>query len=313
MRKVSTLLSALVLVVALAACDAGGGTNTGGDLSQRKIKVTTTVGMIKDIVLNVGGERVDAVGLMGPGVDPHLYKPSASDVQKLESADVIFYGGLELEGRMTDTFVRIARSGKPTVAVSEGIDPSKLREPPEFHGKYDPHIWFDVLLWEEAAKTVNHELARLDPTSKDLYQKNLDAYLKKLDDLHNYVKEQIATIPEASRVLVTAHDAFGYFGRQYGMEVKGLQGTSTATEAGVGDVQNLANLIVERKIKAIFVESSVPQATIEAVQQAAKSKGWNVVIGGTLFSDAMGNEGTPEGTYVGMVKHNVDTIVKALK
>ena len=312
MRKVSTLMAALVLLTALAACDSGGGTGTG-DLSQRKIKVTTTVGMIKDIVLNVGGERVEAVGLMGPGVDPHLYKPSASDVQKLENADVIFYGGLELEGRMTDTFVRIARSGKPTVAVSEGIDPSKLREPPEFHGKYDPHIWFDVLLWEEAAKTVNTELARLDPTSKGLYQKNLDAYLKQLDDLHNYVKEQIATIPEASRVLVTAHDAFGYFGRQYGMEVKGLQGTSTATEAGVGDVQNLANLIVERKIKAIFVETSVPQATIEAVQQAAKSKGWNVNIGGTLFSDAMGNEGTPEGTYVGMVKHNVDTIVKALK
>ncbi|MDQ3929864.1 MAG: zinc ABC transporter substrate-binding protein, partial [Chloroflexota bacterium] len=153
----------------------------------------------------------------------------------------------------------------------------------------------------------------LDPGSKDLYQRNTDAYLKQLDDLHNYVKEQIASIPEQSRVLVTAHDAFGYFGRQYGMEVKGLQGTSTATEAGVGDVQALANLIVERKIKAIFVESSVPQATIEAVQQAARSKGWNVSIGGTLFSDAMGNEGTPEGTYIGMVRHNVDTIVKALK
>lgn len=312
MHKISTLLSALVLVMALAACDSGGGAGTG-DISQRKINVTTTVGMIKDIVLNVGGERVEAVGLMGPGVDPHLYKPSASDVQKLENADVIFYGGLELEGRMTDTFVRIARAGKPTVAVSEGIDPAKLREPPEFHGKYDPHIWFDVLLWEEAAKAVNNELARIDPTSKELYQKNTDAYLKQLDDLHNYVKEQVATIPEESRVLITAHDAFGYFGQQYGMEVKGLQGTSTATEAGVGDVQNLANLIVERKIKAIFVESSVPQATIEAVQQAARSKGWNVVIGGTLFSDAMGNDGTPEGTYVGMVKHNVDTIVKALK
>ncbi|MDQ5824574.1 MAG: zinc ABC transporter substrate-binding protein [Chloroflexota bacterium] len=312
MRKVSTLLAALALVITLAACDTGGGASTG-DISQRKIKVTTTVGMIKDIVLNVGGERVEAVGLMGPGVDPHLYKPSASDVQKLDDADIIFYGGLELEGRMTDTFVRIARSGKPTVAVSEGIDPSKLREPPEFQGKYDPHIWFDVLLWQEAVKAVNTELARLDPGSKDLYQRNTDAYLKQLDDLHNYVKEQILTIPEQSRVLITAHDAFGYFGQQYGMEVKGLQGTSTATEAGVGDVQGLTNLIVERQIKAIFVESSVPQATIEAVREAAQSKGWNVNIGGTLFSDAMGNEGTPEGTYVGMVRHNVDTIVKALK
>lgn len=313
MRKISTLFTALAILIVLAACDPGGGAGNGGDISQRKIKVTTTVGMINDIVRNVGGERVEAVGLMGPGVDPHLYKPSASDVQKLENADVIFYGGLELEGRMTDTFVRIARSGKATVAVSEGIDPSRLREPPEFQGKYDPHIWFDVLLWKEAVKAVNTELARLDPGSKDLYQRNTDAYLKQLDDLHNYVKEQIATIPEESRVLITAHDAFGYFGQQYGMEVKGLQGTSTATEAGVGDVQGLANLIVERKIKAIFVESSVPQATIEAVQQAARSKGWDVSIGGTLFSDAMGNEGTPEGTYIGMVRHNVDTIVKALK
>ncbi len=211
MRKVNILFAALSMVIVLAACDPGGGGSTGGDISQRKIKVTTTVGMITDIVRNVGGERVEVVGLMGPGVDPHLYKPSASDVQKLETADIIFYGGLELEGRMTDTFVRIARSGKPTVAVSEGIDPSKLREPPEFQGKYDPHIWFDVLLWQDALKVVSTELARLDPGSKDLYQRNTDAYLKQLDDLHNYVKEQIATIPEQSRVLITAHDAFGYF------------------------------------------------------------------------------------------------------
>ena len=312
MRKLSTFLAALLVLMALAACDAGG-TGTGGDITQRKIRVTTTVGMINDIVRNVGGERVEATGLMGPGVDPHLYKPSASDIQKLEDADIIFYGGLQLEGRMTDTFERIARAGKPTVAVSEGIDPTRLRQPPEFQGKYDPHLWFDVLLWQEAVVAVNTALATLDPTSKDLYQRNADAYLKQLDDLHNYVKEQIATIPEQSRVLITAHDAFGYFGQQYGMEVRGLQGTSTATEAGLNDVQTLANLIVDRKIKAIFVESSVPQATIEAVQKAAQSKGWDVTIGGTLFSDAMGNEGTPEGTYVGMVRHNVDTIVKALK
>ncbi len=269
--------------------------------------------MITDIVRNVGGERVVVTGLMGPGVDPHLYKPSASDVQKLEGADIIFYGGLELEGRMTDTLVKLARGGKPAVAVSEGVPEERLQEPEEFEGKYDPHVWFDVTLWQFAVKTINQELAKLDPDSKDVYQRNTDAYLKQLDELHQYVKAQIGTIPEPSRVLITAHDAFGYFGKQYGMDVRGLQGTSTATEASASDVQGLSQFIADRKIKAIFVESSVPRATIEAVQAAVRSKGWNVAIGGELFSDAMGNEGTPEGTYIGMVRHNVDTIVKALK
>lgn len=298
-------------ITILAACSTNAPAQ--GDLSTRKIRVTTTVGMINDIVKNIGGERVEATGLMGPGVDPHLYKPTASDLQKLENADVIFYGGLELEGRMTDTFVKLARAGKPTFPVSEDISTELLRQPKEFEGKYDPHIWFDVTLWKQAAHKVNKELGALDPTSKTLYQKNTDAYMKQLDELHEYVKTQIATIPESSRVLITAHDAFGYFGDQYGVEVRGLQGTSTATEAGAADVQNLAKLLCERNIKAIFVESSIPRATIEAVQKAAQAQGCQVNIGGSLFSDAMGSDGTPEGTYVGMVKYNVDTIVNALK
>lgn len=297
---------------ALAAC-APGGAAAGGDLANRKINVTATVGMIADIVRNVGGERVNVTALMGPGVDPHLYKPTASDVHKLENADIIFYAGLELEGRMTDTFVKLARAGKPTFPVSEDIDPSRLRQPKEFEGKYDPHIWFDVTLWQEAVRKVNKELAALDPGSRDLYQRNTDTYLKQLDELHLYVKAQIATIPESSRVLITAHDAFGYFGAQYGMEVRGLQGTSTATEAGARDVQDLADFICRRGIKAIFIESSVPQATLEAVKAAAQSRGCQVTIGGQLFSDAMGSDGTPEGTYLGMVRHNVDTIVRALR
>jgi manganese/zinc/iron transport system substrate-binding protein len=304
----------LLLCVALgllSACSTG--TNAQGDIAKRKVKVTTTVGMITDIVRQVGGERVEVTGLMGPGVDPHLYKPSAGDVQKLEDADIVFYGGLELEGRMTDTLVKLSSQGKRTVPVTEGIPQNLLREPPEFEGKYDPHVWFDVTLWQYAVKSVNTELAKLDPGSKDLYQKNTDAYLKQLDELHAYVKAQIETIPQGSRVLITAHDAFGYFGQQYGMEVRGLQGTSTATEASAADVQGLAQFIADRKIKAIFVESSVPKATVEAVQAAVKSKGWDVAIGGQLFSDAMGNEGTPEGTYIGMVRHNVDTIVPALR
>jgi len=306
-------LPLLLLSLALAACAPVASGNPRGDLSQRPINVVTTIGMIADIVTNVGGERVVVTALMGPGVDPHLYKPTASDVQKLENADVIFYGGLELEGRMTDTFVKLARAGKPTFPVSEDIDPARLRQPIEFEGKYDPHIWFDVTLWQEAVRKVNKELAALDPASRDLYQRNTDAYLKQLDELHRYVKTQIATIPEPSRVLITAHDAFGYFGAQYGMEVRGLQGTSTATEAGARDVQDLADFICRRGIKAIFVESSVPQATIEAVKAAAQSRGCNVAIGGELFSDAMGSAGTPEGTYIGMLRHNVETIVKALR
>lgn len=310
-RGLALVLLLSVALGLLTACS----NNTGatGDIAKRQVQVTTTVGMITDIVRQVGGERVVVTGLMGPGVDPHLYKPSAGDVQKLESADIIFYGGLELEGRMTDTLVKLSRQGKRTIPVTESIPENLLREPPEFEGKFDPHVWFDVTLWQYAVKEINKQLAELDPGSKDLYQKNTDAYLKQLDELHAYVKAQIETIPQASRVLITAHDAFGYFGQQYGMEVRGLQGTSTATEASAADVQALSQFIADRKIKAIFVESSVPKATVEAVQAAVKSKGWDVAIGGELFSDAMGNEGTPEGTYIGMVRHNVDAIVQALR
>jgi manganese/zinc/iron transport system substrate-binding protein len=310
-RGLALVLLLSVALGLLTACS--NNTSAKGDIGKRQVQVTTTVGMITDIVKQVGGERVVVTGLMGPGVDPHLYKPSAGDVQKLENADIIFYGGLELEGRMTDTLVKLSSQGKRTIPVTEGIPHNLLREPPEFEGKFDPHVWFDVTLWQYAVKAVNTELAKLDPDSKDLYQKNADAYLKQLDELHAYVKAQIETIPQASRVLITAHDAFGYFGQQYGMEVRGLQGTSTATEASAADVQGLAQVIADRKIKAIFVESSVPKATVEAVQAAVKSKGWDVAIGGQLFSDAMGNDGTPEGTYIGMVRHNVDTIVKALR
>lgn len=278
-----------------------------------KVSAVATVGMIGDVVKNVGKDHVEVTSLMGPGVDPHLYKPTASDTSKLSNADIIFYGGLELEGRMTDTFVKIARTGKPTIAVSENIDTAKLREPPEFAGKYDPHIWFDVTLWIEVVDTIKKELQQFDPANAKEYEKNAEAYKKELTTLHEDIKKQVATVPQSSRVLVTAHDAFGYFGNQYGFEVKGLQGISTSSEASAKDVQELAQFLVTRKIKAIFVESSVPQDTIKAVQQAARAKGWNVIIGGQLFSDAMGNEGTPEGTYIGMVRHNVNAIVNSLK
>jgi manganese/zinc/iron transport system substrate-binding protein len=246
-------------------------------------------------------------------VDPHLYKPSAGDVRKLEQADVVFYGGLSLEGRMVDVFTTFARSGKPTFAVTDDIDRGLLRRPAEFEGKYDPHVWFDVTLWEQAARTIGDRLSKVDPASAELYERNTAAYLQKLDALHRYTQTQIASIPKRQRVLITAHDAFGYFGKQYDIEVRGLQGTSTATEAGAADVQNLAAFLCERQIPAIFVESSVPPATVKAVQAAAEARGCSVAIGGELFSDALGKAGTPEGTYIGMVRHNVDTIVAALR
>lgn len=305
MRGVLVLLLLVGVVLGCAPKDSG---RTDGG----RLKIVSTVGMIADAVKEVGGEEVESIGLMGPGIDPHLYRATAGDVEKLESADVIFYGGLELEGRMTDIFVKMAGRGTPTYAVSEKVPESELREPPEFQGKFDPHIWFDVLLWKHAVEHIRDGLIAARPGAADKIRKQADAYLAQLDELHRYVEEQVARVPKDQRVLITAHDAFGYFGRRYGFEVIGIQGTSTATEAGAGDLRRIAALIATRKIKAIFVESSVPPATIEALQKAVQSRGWDVAIGGELFSDAMGQAGTPEGTYVGMVRHNVDTIVGAL-
>jgi manganese/zinc/iron transport system substrate-binding protein len=277
------------------------------------IKVTTTVGMIADAVRNVGGDRVKVTALMGPGVDPHVYKPTAGDVGRLDDADIIFYGGLELEGRMTDIFEKIGEGGKPTFAVTDGIPEDRLRllEPGSTH--HDPHIWFDVTLWKLAVNSIRDHLVEHFPEHAEYFAAQTDAYQLQLDALDQYIREQTATVPELQRVLITAHDAFGYFGDQYGYEVRGVQGISTASEAGTKDIQSLVDFIVERRIPAMFVESSVPPATIEAVQAASRDRGWNVLVGGELFSDAMGEEGTPEGTYIGMVTFNVDTITTALR
>ena len=311
MRKLIAGAVSIFLGFALTACASAPTVKV--DIALRQINVVSTVGMITDIVRNVGGERVAVRGLMGPGVDPHLYKPSAGDAIRLGNADIIFYGGLHLEGRMAELFEKIELTGKPAVAVSRDIDPKRLRQPPEFEGKYDPHIWFDVSLWQSATRTVAAALTSLDPNSAALYAANASAYLAKLETLDQYARSQIATIPAAQRVMITAHDAFGYFGQAYGMEVRGLQGISTASEISAADVQGLTEFITSRRIKALFVESSVPESTVRAVQEAVRSRGHEVVIGGELFSDAMGAEGTPEGTYIGMVTFNVDTIVSALR
>ena len=300
------LLSFLVI-----GCSSNDSSNVG-DTGKQELKIVATTGMIADMVSVIGGDRVRVKGLMGPGVDPHLYKASAGDVALLSKADVIFYNGLHLEGKMAEIFEQMNKRGISTVAVADGVNPNDLLAPPEFKGNYDPHIWFDVDLWSDTVGTVKETLIEQDPQNTQQYNKNAEAYLEELSELNEYVLQRANSLPEDKRVLITAHDAFNYFGRGYGFEVKGLQGISTESEAGTADVQGLAAIIVERQIPAIFVESSVPPRYIEAVQAAVKSKGLDVRVGGELFSDAMGNPGTPEGNYIGMVRHNINTIVDAL-
>lgn len=279
--------------------------------SAEQINVVTTIGQLTDVVKNIGGEHVKVVGLMGAGVDPHLYKASAGDVAKLSNADIIVYNGLHLEAKMGEVFEKMRH--KKIVAIGEFLPKESFLDSLNYAGQHDPHVWFDVTLWIKAAEAVTQTLAEFDPAHADEYRKNSVKYTDELKTLHQYVQDKAAQLPEDQRVLVTAHDAFRYFGKAYGFEVVGLQGISTETEAGARDVIHLANFIAERKIKAIFVESSVPERNIRAVRDAVQSRGWNVEIGGSLFSDAMGDEGTVEGTYIGMVKYNIDTIVNALK
>lgn len=299
----------LIMGLVLGACSKQ---EPASSTVKETVQITTTTGMIADIVKNVGGDRVTVQSLMGPGVDPHLYKASQGDIAKLDEADMIFYNGLNLEGKMADIFVRMAGS-KPAVQVTETIDEASLLEPEEYEGHYDPHVWFDIQLWMKSVERVRDALIEYDSANKEVYTENAAAFLAQLEELDQYGKSQIASIPEESRVLVTAHDAFGYFAQAYGIEVMALQGISTDAEYGLADVQELVDLLVERNIKAVFVESSVSSKAIEAVVEGAKSKGHEVSIGGELFSDAMGDEGTEEGTYIGMFRHNVDTIVSALK
>jgi manganese/zinc/iron transport system substrate-binding protein len=299
----------VAVTMSLAAC--GQASSNGDDLSGRKIKAVATTNMVADVVQVVGGDRVEVTPLMGAGVDPHLYKASAGDVTRLEGADVIFYNGLHLEAAMADVLEKL-HGRKRTVAVTDAISKDILLQPAQFQGNYDPHIWFDVTLWMKAAEKTRDALSEIDPGSAETYKANADKYLTELTQLHEYVKTQAATLPEEKRVLITAHDAFNYFGRAYGFDVRGLQGISTVSEPSPRDVQELADFIAERKIPAIFVESSVPRRTVEALQAAVKSRGYNVEIGGQLYSDALGNPGTPEGTYAGMVRYNIDTIVGAL-
>jgi manganese/zinc/iron transport system substrate-binding protein len=313
-RHPGLLLALLAAVAALASVASGcteGGAPDDAPVSERPVRVVATTNFITDLAEVVGGERAQVTGLMGPGVDPHLYRPSAGDVTTLRRADLILYGGLDLEGRMADLFDRLAAT-RATVAVTRDIPEERLRSPNQFAGAFDPHVWFSVPLWIEATRTTAEAFAEVDPEHAGDYRARAEAYVAELEDLDAWVRGRIEDIPERSRVLVTSHDAFGYLGDEYGLEVVAIQGTSTQTEATTADIERVAGVVTDRGIRTVFVESSVPRQAIDAVLAAAARRGQRAEVGGELLADAAGDRGTPQGTYIGMVRHNVELIASGL-
>jgi manganese/zinc/iron transport system substrate-binding protein len=275
-------------------------------------KIVTTIGMVNDIVAAVAGNLGECQPLIGAGIDPHLYATTRGDMVKLLKVDVVFYCGLMLEGRMSDALVKVARRGRPVYAVTEMLDESKLLSPEDFEGHYDPHVWMDVKLWIQASQVVEEALGKFDPKNAATYTKNQAKYEMKLQKLDEYVRRVIATVPEPKRVLVTAHDAFNYFGRAYKMEVMGIQGISTESEAGLRRINELVLDLSKRRVRAVFMETSVSDRNVRALIEGTASMGHIIKVGGELFSDAMGPAGSYEGTYIGMIDHNATTIARAL-
>ncbi len=284
----------------------------GGRDEDRAFAIVATTGMVADIARQVVGDRGEVIALMGEGVDPHLYKPTRSDVAKIFNADVIFYSGLLLEGRMSDVFIKAASEGRPVYAVTQLIDEEYLLTLENYPEHPDPHVWMDVSAWSQCVGVIAKKMSAFDPAHAEAYQQRATAYQAKLDELDQQVRAWMASIPEEQRVLITAHDAFNYFGRAYGLNVRGIQGLSTESEAGLSDIRKLIDFIVEKKITAVFVESSVSDKNVRALIEGAEARNHAVRVGGELFSDAMGKAGTHEGTYLGMIEHNARTIAKAL-
>ncbi len=310
-------LSLLLLVtLLLAACGQQTPAAPGDDAAQADgaLNVVVTTQQIADTVQNIAQDRITLTNLLGPGIDPHTYVATESDIQTFQEADLIFYNGLLLEAQMTRVLEQIGADGATrVVALADQLDPlTLLNWEPEAGLPYDPHVWNDVRLWMQITEVIRDTLVEMDPANEEFYAENTESYLAELEELHEYTLAQVEQIPQELRVLVTAHDAFSYYGRAYGLQVEAVQGISTESEAAAADIQALADIIVERQVPAIFIESTISPRTIEAVQQAAAAGGQDVTIGGELFSDAMGEPGTPEGTYIGMMRHNVDTIVGAL-
>ncbi|MDX1439645.1 MAG: zinc ABC transporter substrate-binding protein [Rubricoccaceae bacterium] len=309
-RRLPVLPAIFFLVATIVAGCASGPERT--DVSTRTVQVVATTSMIADLAREIGGDRVNVAGLMGPGVDPHLYRATEGDVTRMTGADIIFFNGLHLEGKMAEVLEQVERQGIVAEAVAEVIPDSVLLAPPEYEGNFDPHVWMDVSLWKQVAGAVAGALADLDTTHAVGYRERLADYSVRLDSLDAWVRQRLSDVNENQRVLVTAHDAFNYFGLAYDFEVKGLQGISTATEAGTADVQDLAAFVANRRIPAMFVESSVPPRSIEAVQAAVRSRGFDVRIGGNLYSDALGSPESGHDNYESMIRHNINTIADAL-
>jgi manganese/zinc/iron transport system substrate-binding protein len=307
--SVRWLRPALVTLLLLVALATVGGERVAAQGDAVRVVATTT--QAADLARNVGGDRVEVQSIMGPGVDPHLYRASEGDLLTMFEADVILYNGLNLEGQMEEILDSLAED-RPVVALGEAVPEEMRLQSEQYQGEFDPHIWFDPTRWSFAVQATATALAEFDPDDAAVYQANAAAYVAQIQALDAESMAQISSIPQEQRVLITAHDAFNYFGDRYGVEVIGIQGISTETEAGIADLQAVADLIVQRQIQAIFVESTISPATIEAVQGAVRDRGAEIVIGGQLYSDAMGEGGTPEGTYVGMFRHNVQTIGAAL-
>lgn len=301
----------LGLLLVLSACASGEPKQNGAASEQadKKIRVVTTIGQIAEPISVIGGDRVEVQSLMGPGVDPHLYNATQGDIKKLDNGDVIFYSGLHLEGNMTEIFEQIGKN-KPVLAIADAIPKDRLLQ--DDTQATDPHVWFDIDLWKTSLDSAVEELKSLSPADADYFEENKQKYFALLDELKAEAKDKLGQIPEEQRVMVTAHDAFGYFGRMHGLEVVGLQGLSTEDEIGLSDINGTIDLLLEHKVPAVFVESSVNPASINAVIEGAAKKGLDIKLGGELFSDAMGETGTTEGTYIGMYRHNVETIYHAL-
>lgn len=281
------------------------------DTTKKRITIVATTSIIADSVRRVIGDHIVVHSLMGPGIDPHLYRARESDVHKLAAADLVFYNGLHLEGKMGQVLDGMQRFAR-TIAVASCLDVTMLRAA-DFSELYDPHIWFDILSWIAVVSYIQQSVIALDPANEDIYKKNGDDYVRELEQLHLYVQNRVNEIDVSKRILITAHDAFGYFGAQYGFEVVGLQGLSTDCDISARDIQQLADYIVDNAVPTIFVESSIPQRAIVAVQNAVCARGWSVQIGPELYSDALGDDTTTACSYVGMIKYNVDAIVDSLK
>lgn len=309
MRKLfRAAAAALAVLAALAGAGCSpGGARAGEDTSAGDgLRVVATTTMLGDLASVLGGEYISAESLMGEGVDPHTYQASAGDLRRLRSADMILVNGLGLEGRMSDVF-RGIEGEKTVVAAGDVIGGDSLRY---IGGVPDPHIWFSVPLWKEAAEYVSSEIAALDPENAEGYAALLEDYLAELDELDGYIRERTAELPPERRVLVTAHDAFGYFGEEYGFEVRGIQGMNTSAEAGTAEISALADMIAERGVRAVFVETSVPQKSAEALIAAVRSRGGTLEIGGSLYSDSLGDG--EDAAYASAFRRNIDTIVSAL-